>query len=144
MFVAPGPRLDHIPRPLLERVLALHPLLHLNQREAGLLTGLEDAEESAALLCRRTGRAVIVTLSSRGALVQEPGRAAELLPSEPVPMVDATGAGDSHAGAVLAGLEQGLELRQAVRRANRISAQAVQQKGGALTPESFRKAMDTL
>jgi sugar/nucleoside kinase (ribokinase family) len=48
--------------------------------------------------------------------------------------VDTTGAGDAHAGALLAGLAEGLDLPAAVRRANAAAALAVTRLGSATGP----------
>ena len=98
-------------------------------------------EQASEQLCSRTQRAVIITLGPRGALLKEPGIPPRLIPTKPVPMVDSTGAGDNHAGAVLAGLGQGMNYPQAVQRANIVSGYAVQQKGTVLRQKNFSRAI---
>lgn len=141
VFFAPGPRLDHISSDLMNRLLDLHPVLHINEREAMLFAKEKNLLGSAEELCSRTSNAVIITLGERGVLLKEPGCEAQLVPTEKVAMVDSTGAGDNHAGAVLAGISQGMTYLEAVRRANFVSKYVVQQKGAVLSCENFDFAM---
>ena len=50
---------------------------------------------------------------------------------------DTIGAGDTHAGALLAALCEGLPLTEALRRANRAAAAAVTVQGGQLTRDAW-------
>ncbi len=63
------------------------------------------------------GPAVVVTLGAAGALVVRIDRAALAVPAPAVTPHDATGAGDAFNGALAAGLADGLDLPEAVRRA---------------------------
>ncbi|MDR2896941.1 MAG: PfkB family carbohydrate kinase [Propionibacteriaceae bacterium] len=56
------------------------------------------------------------------------------LPALAVTAVDQTGAGDCHAGVLLAGMAHGLSLEAAIRRANVAAAIAVTRHGGATAP----------
>ena len=157
VFFAPGPRIAKISRDLLARIFALHPILHLNEREAGacvsIMEGLypdggvnagPDAVSRpdvvsiadvdipeialAAAIHRITENTVIVTLGSRGSLYYD-SRCAQapfaLIPPCPVKQVDTNGAGDAHAGTVMALLHQGKSLVEALTEANRMAAAIV-------------------
>jgi ribokinase len=105
-------------RPLPEELLRLTDLCVPNETEATLLTGvatdtLDGAAAAARSLHRRGPRAVIVTLGSRGCLVDE-GHGAEHFPARPVAAVDSTGAGDAFLGALASALASGAGLRDAV------------------------------
>src|SRR5688572_3857541 len=56
-------------RPLPTGLLALRPILVLNEGEAGALTGAGGPEEAARSLAGRTGAPVVVTLGAAGALL---------------------------------------------------------------------------
>ena len=144
VFLAPGPRLDKLSPEFTDRLYRLRPVLHINEREASLITGRSGRAENAEQISRITGNTVIITLGADGTLLKEPGKAPELIPTVKVGMVDATGAGDNHAGSVLACLNKGMSFSDAVKAANIVSGFAVQQKGAVLKEESFQKAMAEL
>ncbi|MGN0745647.1 MAG: PfkB family carbohydrate kinase, partial [Aristaeellaceae bacterium] len=138
LLFAPGPRLCRIPPRKMARVLAMRPLLHLSEVEAAQFTRADEPAEAAALLNRITGGDVVITLGSRGAYcLSEAG--GQLIPGYPARVVDTIGAGDSHAGALMAALAEGLSLPEAVRRANRVAAAVVSQAGAELNPYIWRK-----
>ena len=141
LFYAPGPRGIRVPAERTERLLALRPVLHLNRQEALALSGQEDPGEAARQLRGRTGSAVIVTLGADGALVSD-AEGSAILPGEKAGhIVDTIGAGDAHAGAVLLGLSRGESLRDSVRLANRVAAQAVRTEGATLPEDALRAAL---
>jgi len=73
---------------------------------------------------------VIVTKGSKGCAVYDPSGTHEI-PAVPVEPVDTTGAGDTFTGYVLAGLDRGLPLLQAVDQATRAGALMVTRHGTA-------------
>ena len=138
LLFSPGPRLCRIPPRKMARILAMTPLMHLSEVEAAQFTRTDDPAEAAALLRRISGGDVVITLGDRGAycLGAEGG---ELVSGYSARVVDTIGAGDSHAGAVMAALAEGLSLPEAVRRANRVAAAVVSQAGAELNPYVWRK-----
>lgn len=66
VFFAPGPRITLLDPKLLERVFALHPILHLNQKEITSYTGKEELKAAAEEIYRFTQNTVIVTLGADG------------------------------------------------------------------------------
>ena len=58
------------------------------------------------------------------------------MPGFKVEAVDSNGAGDAHAGVLVAGLAAGLEPLMAARRANAAAAIAVTRRGPATAPGS--------
>ena len=54
VFFAPGPRLSRIDPSLMDRIFALHPILHLNDDEAREYTAAATIEAAAAILYSRT------------------------------------------------------------------------------------------
>lgn len=138
LYFAPGPRIGHIPPDRMARLMALHPLLHLNADEALQYTGCGTVSAAAAALCGMTGAPVIVTLGAEGAWVQDEagGRRIDGYPAQ---VADTIGAGDAHIGAVMAALDASLPLAEAVRRANWLAAQVVSRPGATLPPQSDAK-----
>ncbi len=133
VLYAPCPRGPHVPKERTDRLFALHPLLHLNEREARELTGKSDLTEAMEALRQRTGNALVVTRGAQGALVMDAQGAVHALPGERVPQVaDTIGAGDAHAGAVLLALSRNQPLPDAVAFANRVAARVVAQEGATL------------
>lgn len=147
VYFAPGPRIVNLQQEKLDRLYDLHPILHLNEEEAvsgaARLTGTApaDVREAASILHRRTGNTVIATLGPAGCWY-DTGAASDHVPGVPAETVDTIGAGDSHIGAVMARLQQGASLPQALADANRIAAAVVGTKGARLSREAFRQAMD--
>ncbi len=81
------------------------------------LRGLLGLDEPAALLDwshAQGARQVILKLGARGCIVSD-GNRSTMLPAHDVAAIDATGAGDCFAGAVLARLSGGDELLEAAR-----------------------------
>ncbi|MDT8344181.1 MAG: PfkB family carbohydrate kinase [Thermohalobaculum sp.] len=90
-----------------------------------------EAEALTAHLGRPPeGVAMLVTLGARGARYQGPEERAET-PAFPVTPVDTTGAGDCFTGFFLAGLDAGLPVARALRRAAAAAAICVTRPGAA-------------
>jgi len=139
VYFAPGARILQIQADRMERMLALGPVLHLNEGESMDFTGKSSVEEAARALYDRTKAPVIVTLGERGAWCFD-GQRETLAPPVPAQVQDTIGAGDSHIGAVISGLRFGLSLEEAVTMANTVSSAVVAQAGGLLGPEEFSRA----
>lgn len=143
IWFAPGPRVMEIKKDRLDRILSLHPVLHINRAEAALLAGYlsgktdmpEDWHETAERIYRFTQNSVIVTLGENGAYcVGKSGKGFEA-GGFPVQVKDTIGAGDAHVGAVLASLSMGKSLEEAVADANRTAARVVGKEGAGLAEE---------
>lgn len=142
IYFAPSSRIMYIPRERMAAMLALHPILHLNEGESLSFTGESTVEAAAKALFAQTGSPVIVTLGERGAYCYDgQGHTAA-----PVPTVvrDTIGAGDSHMGALIAARRFGLSFPEALQAANAVSAAVVAQEGGLLEADDFARAMDAL
>lgn len=136
-FYAPGPRAAFIPPEKMNRMYALHPILHLNETEAEQLSGCTGAEQAAGYLFTRTQNTVIITLGEKGACCLEADGSFCLISGEPAAVVDTIGAGDAHAGAVIAGISMGLDWKTAIKNANITAARVVGVRGASLSPEEF-------
>ena len=141
IYYAPGPRIDKQPKDLMKRLFALHPVVHLNEAEAFMLSGETTAEHAAQSISRLTGQDIVITLGKDGAYCLENGNGL-FLPSRSAKQMDATGAGDAHIGAVMALRKLGASLSDAVRRANLISAAVVEKKGASLDHQSFLQCLN--
>lgn len=129
VFYAPGPRGILIDAERQNRILALHPIVHLNAQEILALTGEDTPRAGALALHKRTGNVVIVTLGGDGCMaVSKDGEILEV-PGKSVTVVDTIGAGDSHAGVMLGSIYQGVDLKTAMEFANAVSAEVVSRVG---------------
>lgn len=130
---APGPRGIEVDAARTARILAMHPILHLNEQEAQALAGAETDSVLAAAqtLHAKTGNMVIVTRGADGVLWISADDSVHTAPSVPSTVVDTIGAGDSHCGAVLTGLTLGWTEDATMRFANQVASEVVAQEGGA-------------
>lgn len=140
IFFAPGPIIGKIAPEVKEQIYSLHPVLHLNEKEALEETKAEDIQEAVQILYGRTKNLVIVTLGAKGTAYYD-GEAMHKAPSEAADVVDTIGAGDSHVGAVIGGLSKGYDLDKAICFANRVAANIVGVQGPVMSKEQFDKKM---
>lgn len=116
-----------LPRSLLRNV----DFLVVNETEAALLVGdaTASADVSVSALQAMGVRNVIVTLGAEGSLFAEDGKPQEYTPAFRVEAVDSTAAGDAFVGAFAVGLQSGLNMQDAVLRANAAGALAAAKLG---------------
>ena len=141
IFFAPSARICDIEKSKMDRLLALHPILHLNQDEASRFTGMESLHEAGSRLTDLTQNIAIITLGSKGSYLAYPDGNYNLIPAYPLPKEhggDAIGAGDSHIGSIIALRKLGFSMEKAVRMANRVSAEVVCTDGALLSDEQFQ------
>lgn len=145
-YFAPGPRITRLQQSRLQRILNLHPVLHLNEEEAVAAAAMygrpadDSVEAAAAALSALTGNMTVVTLGEKGCMYCRNGEIgyAEGFPAE---VVDTIGAGDSHIGALMGQLHSGAELPDALLTANRVASAVVSVRGARLTDEEFASAV---
>ncbi len=94
------------------------------------LLGLSGADRRAQMqaYAKQTGNTVIVTLGPDGAMAAMPEGIFQV-PAPKIEAVDTVGAGDTFCGYLAAGLEAGLGLEDAMRRATRAGALACLKPG---------------
>jgi ribokinase len=126
VVVDPGPLVADIDDALWGDVLPRTDLLTLNDREAAHLPQLRLLLPGSVVVVHRLG--------ARGAVLLRPGHPDSVVPGPAVQVVDTTGAGDTHTGALLAALSRGLPWPAAVEVANRAAAFSVTVRGGASAP----------
>ena len=136
VFYAPGPRGILMPAERQNRMLAMKPIVHLNEHEILAITDAETQEEGALALHARTGNIVVVTLGSKGCLAVDKDGNVIRVPGRKVAVKDTIGAGDSHAGVMLGCLYKGMDLTEAMQLANAVAAEVVSREGAAI-PETL-------
>ncbi len=143
IFFAPGPMITHIVPDILERLLSLRPILHLNEAEALDFTKCADAESAIKVLYNKNNNLLFVTLGKRGTLYYD-GADLHAIVATPTTVVDTVGAGDSHIAAIIAGMSKGLPISQAVQLANQVASSIVGISGPVMDYEEFQKILDGL
>ena len=136
-----------------DEVLSVADPLVVNESEATFLlahagtappyAAVVDPADVAKALLSLGPRSVVLTLGAAGAVLVERSRDtvgrdgvrvatsqdAVHIPGHTVTVVDTTGAGDAFVGALAAHLSDGVDLQEAVRRANDVAAIAVTRRG---------------
>ena len=127
---APGPRLNGIRPDLMKRLLKRADLVHLNRREYQMVKdlGFGDLMDYDFDL--------VITNGGKDTIVKDNGKVTRI-PSVSCKVIDGTGAGDAHIGAILSYLYLGETLTEAVRKANRISAAVCQHLGACISRHDF-------
>lgn len=128
---ARGMRVAHAAAPFdaasVQQVLPLLDLLFLNEVEAAQLAEATGTEAASLPL-----RDIIVTLGSKGCRWHNTDSGeTRSFPAFKVSPVDTTGAGDTFTGYVMAGLDRGMPMEQAIRLASKAGALMVTRMGAA-------------
>ena len=146
-FIDFGPRIADIPEQLMSRVLACRPLVSLNREEAEIagarLALSKDMQAFGAEWVARFAAPLVVRHDKEGAWYFTE-RDAGCVPAFPTTVVDTIGAGDSHAGGMLAGLASGWPQADAVLLGNAVASWVVGHRGGDCAPfrEELRVALN--
>lgn len=135
IIFAPGPRGIHINPTLLQRMYDYHVWLHVNEIEAKELSGLDNIEEAAIELHKKTGNIVIITCGEKGTFYFN-GQGHWVL-TEPAKVKDTLGAGDSHVGALISSLAMDKSLDEAISFANKLSGKVVTISGPNLSFKEY-------
>ncbi len=138
LFFDPGPRICMINQNLMDRLLALSPVLHMNNFEATEYAGTDSLEKAAAYLHSRTKESVVITNGDKGAFVHDhhTGKG-YAIPGFKSSVIDTIGAGDAHCGMLIAGFKQGMQLEMAVLRANKYASEIVRVLGATMPDDRF-------
>ncbi|MGY3572293.1 PfkB family carbohydrate kinase [Vibrio paucivorans] len=132
IFVDFGPRIADITPNTFKRLIALQPIVSLNRQEAQTL-GMEDSSEFVRTWYAHYQCPLILRIDSDGALFSVQDGHGTVSPFK-ADVVDTIGAGDTHAGGVLAGLCSGWELADAVLLGNAVASYVVSHVGGDCAP----------
>ena len=132
----PGPPAVDIPPPIATQVLRRTDILTLNWREGQLLTGESSPDAMATSLATLISSrgAVILRKGASGAWVWNGGAVSHVAEYPVTEVLDTTGAGDAHTGALVAWLGRGASLLAAARAANAAAALSIQAIGPATGP----------
>ena len=140
VYFAPGPVIGTIEENTMERILKLHPVLHLNDKEAFDYTGQDTIEKCLETLYEKTQNKVIVTLGAQGAAYYD-GEKYQVIPTEKAEVVDTIGAGDSHIGAIIGGTLKGMGMEESIALANKVAANIVGIYGPIMDKKTFDERM---
>ena len=131
----PGPLVESPEAPLTQALLPRIDVWTSNTVEALRFTGAAGIgaamERLAEVLPEKA--LIVVRDGPQGCWIQQRGERRQV-PGFAVRAVDSNGAGDAHAGVLIAGLARGLEANEAARRANAAAAIAVTRWGPATAP----------
>jgi ribokinase len=130
-FFDPGPGNPSLDNEWHKEVAGLSRVVLANEKEAMRLTGARDALSAGQALAAAETKLVVVKRDVAGCLLVTPEKF-EIAPGYPVPVVDATGAGDSLAAGVIFGHLNELPLPSLGVLANAIGAAKVQKRGTGL------------
>jgi ribokinase len=134
------------PSPI-DQALLSYPLeyvtwLILNEIEGNALTGKTDPEEIAdALLKKYPESAVLLTLGRKGVLYKDKA-VCERHGTYRVKPVDTTAAGDTFTGFFIAGIYEGLPMKDILRRASVASSIAVSRKGASPSIPTMKEVLN--
>ncbi|SCX97735.1 ribokinase [Desulfoluna spongiiphila] len=133
-----------LPEELLKNLAIITP----NETEAAALTGIAiqdaaSAMEAAACLHGMGVATVIITLGAKGAFVSAKGRGA-VVPGFHVTPVDTTAAGDTFNGALMAALQRGDQLPEAIAFSHAAAALSVMRMGAQTSIPTRKEAEDFL
>ncbi len=141
IYFACSSRINFVNPDHVNRLLRLHPILHLSDNEAEMYTGKVNPAESAEILSGYTDNTVIITSGRRGCYCLEKNDDGSFS-SVGVPAVnsivkDTIGAGDAHIGAFIAYRKMGYSVSNAALLANTVSGAVVAISGATLSDEEF-------
>lgn len=131
----PGPLVLQADDPLMARLLPRIGLWTSNREETLRFTGRQGIDEALADLRHvLPQRSLVVVRDGPNGCWLSQGEEVTRVPGYPVQAVDTNGAGDAHAGVLLASLAAGYSSTEAARRANAAAAIAVTRWGPATCP----------
>ena len=138
VFFAPGPGITDIDQAVMERILSVGPILHLNEKEAFDYAKQTSVEDCLRYLYGLNHNLVVVTMGASGTMYYD-GSVMRQVPAYKTQVKDTIGAGDSHVAAMIAGYSKGLDTEQCVRLANRVASAIVSIQGPVMTGEMFEQ-----
>ncbi|WP_369308922.1 PfkB family carbohydrate kinase [Providencia rettgeri] len=141
LFIDFGPRIADLSSSQFSRLMALDPILSLNRQEIEHITTLfpefahstMDTEELANVWFEQFACPLIIRVDKEGAFYRDALSSGWVPPFETT-VVDTIGAGDSHAGGVIAGLASGWSMHDAVLLGNAVASYVVSHRGGDCAP----------
>ena len=138
VFFAPGPVITDIDQAVMERILSVGPILHLNEKEAFDYAKQPSVADCLKYLYGLNHNLVVVTMGASGTMYYDGSVMRQVLAYK-TQVKDTIGAGDSHVAAMIAGYSKGLDTEQCVRLANRVASAIVSIQGPVMTGEMFEQ-----
>lgn len=138
IFFAPGPVINEIEKPTMERIFKTKPILHLNEKEALDFTGKDNVNDSVLALYELNKNIIFITIGENGTLFYD-GKIITKIVGEKSKVVDTIGAGDSHIGTIISAYSKGYDFKYACKLANKVAAKIVEVQGPKIDKESFAK-----
>ena len=130
-----GPRIEQVAPKIVDRLLALNSIVTLNRDEARII-GIDDPlEKSTATWSERHDCTLIVRRDKEGAYYYRSNNDAGWVEPYAANVIDTIGAGDSHAGGLLAGLSSNWSLVDSIRLGNAVASYVVERPGGDCAPD---------
>lgn len=126
-----SPRIKHINFKIINDLLKQNTLVHCNQDELKYLSNKTTFNEKIFDIYQKTKSPVIVTLGAKGTLVYD-NLGKRIIKAKHVDVINTIGAGDTHCGGVLNGLQQGMNIDEAIKLGNRLSSKVIRQESGSL------------
>lgn len=141
IYFACSSRINFVNPEHVNRLLRLHPILHLSDKEAEMYTGKMNPAESAEILSGYTDNTVIITSGRRGCYCREKNEDGTFssigVPAVNTTVKDTIGAGDAHIGAFISYRKMGYSVSNAALLANTVSGAVVSITGATLSDEQF-------
>lgn len=138
IFFGPGPGINYIEKKIMDKMLKLNPILHLNDDEAIRFTNETDILKAAKVLHIMTSNVVFITLGKDGVLCFEGDKYSFVDGVETI-VENTVGAGDSHIGAIIACISMGYSYEDSCYIANEVAAKVVSSEGSRLESDLFNK-----
>lgn len=126
-----SPRVRYISPEIMTSLLHRNVIVHCNEDEIDYISNKDTFDEKLDDIYDKTNCPVLVTLGARGTCVYDHG-VKVIVEGEKPEVVNTIGAGDTHCGGVLSGLQEGLTIQDAVKLGNHVSSLVVQQESGSL------------
>ena len=130
-----GPRIEQIRPDIMARLFALNSIVTVNRDEAGIIGIDHPIEDAAADWSKRHDCPLIVRQDKDGAFFYQSEQNNGWVEPYAADVKDTIGAGDSHAGGLLAGLSANWSLIDAIRLGNAIASYVVERTGGDCSPD---------
>ena len=116
----------------------------LNEVEGAQISGSTDPQEILKVMLEKYPHArIVLTLGKDGAIYAD-GKETHFQPIFPVKTVDTTAAGDTFTGYFLAGLAEGMPIRDILRMSAKASSIAVTRNGAVPSIPLRKEVMEAL
>jgi len=118
----------------LKEVVANVDYIMLNEKEASLMTGVNDYKEAAEAIARDTSAVVIVKRGGKGVYVRSKEYTGDIPAYRVENVIDTTGAGDAFASGFITGILRGYSLKKSLQYGNATAALKITRLGSHQVP----------